>query len=388
VTDRRGTADFSPGLVRTSAPKAIMKRLPLRNMDKLLLFAALALGVFGVLMIFSATRADNPSTYYLKRQLMFFVIALVAMLLAASFDYRKLMPYSKIIYAVTLILLVLVLVLPARLGSHRWIPLAFFDLQPSELAKIAVILLLGTFLADRHMEIGSNKEFLQALAIGLGAIFFVFLEPDLGSTLSIFVITMGMLLVGGARLKQMAALAAGSAVVVAAAVGLNLLKAYQVARLLVFVKPDMDPLHTGYNLVQSKIAIGSGQLIGKGLFHGTQTNLKFIPEHHTDFIFSVVGEELGFIGGAILLALFALLLWRAMKIAISARDPFGTIIAVGIVVMFFFQISVNIGMTMGIMPITGIPLSFMSYGGASLIVNFLCIGLLLNIGMRRFPQVG
>jgi rod shape determining protein RodA len=388
VTDRRGTADFSPGLVRTSAPKAIMKRLPLRNMDKLLLFAALALGVFGVLMIFSATRADNPSTYYLKRQLMFFVIALVAMLLAASFDYRKLMPYSKIIYAVTLILLVLVLVLPARLGSHRWIPLAFFDLQPSELAKIAVILLLGTFLADRHMEIGSNKEFLQALAIGLGAIFFVFLEPDLGSTLSIFVITMGMLLVGGARLKQMAALAAGSAVVVAAAVGLNLLKAYQVARLLVFVKPDMDPLHTGYNLVQSKIAIGSGQLVGKGLFHGTQTNLKFIPEHHTDFIFSVVGEELGFIGGAILLALFALLLWRAMKIAISARDPFGTIIAVGIVVMFFFQISVNIGMTMGIMPITGIPLSFMSYGGASLIVNFLCIGLLLNIGMRRFPQVG
>jgi rod shape determining protein RodA len=388
VTDRRGTADFSPGLVRTSAPKAIMKRLPLRNMDKLLLFAALALGVFGVLMIFSATRADNPSTYYLKRQLMFFVIALVAMLLAASFDYRKLMPYSKIIYAVTLILLVLVLVLPARLGSHRWIPLAFFDLQPSELAKIAVILLLGTFLADRHMEIGSNKEFLQALAIGLGAIFFVFLEPDLGSTLSIFVITMGMLLVGGARLKQMAALAAGSAVVVAAAVGLNLLKAYQVARLLVFIKPDMDPLHTGYNLVQSKIAIGSGQLVGKGLFHGTQTNLKFIPEHHTDFIFSVVGEELGFIGGAILLALFALLLWRAMKIAISARDPFGTIIAVGIVVMFFFQISVNIGMTMGIMPITGIPLSFMSYGGASLIVNFLCIGLLLNIGMRRFPQVG
>jgi rod shape determining protein RodA len=365
-----------------------MKRLPLRNMDKLLLFAALALGVFGVLMIFSATRADNPSTYYLKRQLMFFVIALVAMLLAASFDYRKLMPYSKIIYAVTLILLVLVLVLPARLGSHRWIPLAFFDLQPSELAKIAVILLLGTFLADRHMEIGSNKEFLQALAIGLGAIFFVFLEPDLGSTLSIFVITMGMLLVGGARLKQMAALAAGSAVVVAAAVGLNLLKAYQVARLLVFVKPDMDPLHTGYNLVQSKIAIGSGQLVGKGLFHGTQTNLKFIPEHHPDFIFSVVGEELGFIGGAILLALFALLLWRAMKIAISARDPFGTIIAVGIVVMFFFQISVNIGMTMGIMPITGIPLSFMSYGGASLIVNFLCIGLLLNIGMRRFPQVG
>jgi len=386
VMDRRGTADFSPGLVRTSAPKAILGRLPFRNMDKLLLFSALALGMFGVLMIFSATRADNPSTYYLKRQLMFFIIAIVAMLLAASFDYRKLMPYSKIIYAVTLALLLLVLVFPARLGSHRWIPLAFFDLQPSEIAKVAVILVLGTFLADRHMEIGSNKEFVQGLAIGMAAMVFVFVEPDLGSTLSIFVITIGMLLIGGARLKQMAVLAGGTAVVVAAAVGLKLLKAYQVARLLVFIKPDMDPLHSGYNLVQSKIAIGSGQLIGTGLFHGTQTNLKFIPEHHTDFIFSVVGEELGFIGGAILLTLFGILLWRALKIAITARDPFGTIVAVGIVVMFFFQIMVNVGMTMGMMPITGIPLPFMSYGGASLIVNFLCIGLLLNIGSRRFPQ--
>jgi len=386
MINRRTNAEFSPGLVRSSAPSEIMKRLPLRNIDKLLLFAAVGLGVFGVLMIFSATRADNPSTYYLKRQAMFFIVALVAMLLAASFDYRKLMPYSKIIYAISLLLLLVVLVFPARLGSHRWIPLGFFDLQPSELAKVAVILLLGTFIADRHMEIGTNKEFLQAIAVGLGAMFFIFIEPDLGSALSIFVIMIGMLVIGGARLKQMVAFGAGTVVVVGAAIFLKVLKSYQISRLLVFVKPNMDPLHSGYNLVQSKIAIGSGQLIGKGLFQGTQTNLKFIPEHHTDFIFSVVGEELGFIGGAILIALFALLLWRAMKIAITARDPFGTMVAVGIVVMFFFQIVVNIGMTMGIMPVTGIPLPFMSYGGASLIVNFVCIGLLLNIGMRRFPQ--
>ena len=386
MINRRTNAEFSPGLVRSSAPSEIMKRLPLRNIDKLLLFAAVGLGVFGVLMIFSATRADNPSTYYLKRQAMFFIVALVAMLLAASFDYRKLMPYSKIIYAISLLLLLVVLVFPARLGSHRWIPLGFFDLQPSELAKVAVILLLGTFIADRHLEIGTNKEFLQAIAVGLGAMFFIFIEPDLGSALSIFVIMIGMLVIGGARLKQMVAFGAGTVVVVGAAIFLKVLKSYQISRLLVFVKPNMDPLHSGYNLVQSKIAIGSGQLIGKGLFQGTQTNLKFIPEHHTDFIFSVVGEELGFIGGAILIALFALLLWRAMKIAITARDPFGTMVAVGIVVMFFFQIVVNIGMTMGIMPVTGIPLPFMSYGGASLIVNFVCIGLLLNIGMRRFPQ--
>ena len=386
MINRRTNAEFSPGLVRSSAPSEIMKRLPLRNIDKLLLFAAVGLGVFGVLMIFSATRADNPSTYYLKRQAMFFIVALVAMLLAASFDYRKLMPYSKIIYAISLLLLLVMLVFPARLGSHRWIPLGFFDLQPSELAKVAVILLLGTFIADRHLEIGTNKEFLQAIAVGLGAMFFIFIEPDLGSALSIFVIMIGMLVIGGARLKQMVAFGAGTVVVVGAAIFLKVLKSYQISRLLVFVKPNMDPLHSGYNLVQSKIAIGSGQLIGKGLFQGTQTNLKFIPEHHTDFIFSVVGEELGFIGGAILIALFALLLWRAMKIAITARDPFGTMVAVGIVVMFFFQIVVNIGMTMGIMPVTGIPLPFMSYGGASLIVNFVCIGLLLNIGMRRFPQ--
>jgi len=363
-----------------------MKRLPFRKMDKLLLFAAVALGIFGVLMIFSATRADNPSTYYLKRQLLFFIVAIIGMLLAASFDYRKIMPYSKLIYAITLGLLLLVLVMPARLGSHRWIPLPFFDLQPSELAKVAVILLLSTFIADRHLEIGTNKEFLQAIAVGIGAMAFIFVEPDLGSALSIFVILVGMLAVGGARLQQMGALALGTMVAVGLAVGLKLLKSYQIARLLVFVKPDMDPLHTGYNLLQSKIAIGSGQLLGKGIFQGTQTNLKFIPEHHTDFIFSVVGEELGFLGGVILLALFALLLWRAMKIAITAREPFGTMVAVGIVVMFSFQIIVNIGMTMGIMPVTGMPLPFMSYGGASLIVNFFCVGLLLNIGMRRFPQ--
>ena len=386
MMDRRGATDFSPGLVRSSAPKELMKRLPFRKMDKPLLFAAVALGIFGVLMIFSATRADNPSTYYLKRQLLFFIVAIIGMLLAASFDYRKIMPYSKRIYAITLGLLLLVLVMPARLGSHRWIPLPFFDLQPSELAKVAVILLLSTFIADRHLEIGTNKEFLQAIAVGIGAMAFIFVEPDLGSALSIFVILVGMLAVGGARLKQMGALALGTMVAVGLAVGLKLLKSYQIARLLVFVKPDMDPLHTGYNLLQSKIAIGSGQLLGKGIFQGTQTNLKFIPEHHTDFIFSVVGEELGFLGGVILLALFALLLWRAMKIAITAREPFGTMVAVGIVVMFSFQIIVNIGMTMGIMPVTGIPLPFMSYGGASLIVNFFCVGLLLNIGMRRFPQ--
>ncbi len=383
---RPGTAEFSPGLVRGSTSKEILKRFPLRNIDKLLLFTALALGVIGVIMIFSATRADTPSTYYLKRQLMFFILAILIMALGAGFDYHKIMPYSKIIYGVTVFALMIVLFFPARGGAHRWISLGYFDPQPSEIAKLALIIMLATFIADRRMEIGSNKDFAMTLGIAGVPMFLIFLEPDLGMTISVFMIAVGMLLVGGARLRQMAALGAGTLAAVVVGLQLHLLKSYQVSRLLAFIKPDMDPLHSGYNLLQSKIAIGSGQLAGKGLFQGTQTNLKFIPEHHTDFIFSVIGEELGFIGAVALLALFAVLLWRAFRIALTARDAFGTMLAIGMVIMFFFQIVVNIGMAVGIMPITGIPLPFVSYGGSSLLVNFFCVGLLLNIGMRRFPQ--
>lgn len=386
MMDRTSTTEFSPGLVRSSAPRELLKRFPLRTVDKLLLFAALGLAAFGVLMIYSATRADLPSTFYLKRQVVYFILGILMMLVGAGFDYRKIMPYSKIVYGATLFLLVLVFLFPASGGAHRWITLGFFDIQPSEITKIAVILMLATFIADRRLEVSGNKEFLQALGITLAPMFLIFLEPDLGVMLSVFTIFIGMAVVGGARLRQMAILGAGTIIAIVAAIELHLLKTYQLNRLLVFLKPDMDPLHTGYNLMQSKIAIGSGQLIGKGLFHGTQTNLKFIPAHHTDFIFSVVGEELGFIGAVILLTLFTILIYRGFKIAMTARDPFGTMVAVGIVVVFFFQILVNVGMTMGIMPITGITLPFVSYGGSSLVVNFFCVGLLLNIGMRRFPQ--
>ncbi|MBU4302371.1 MAG: rod shape-determining protein RodA, partial [Actinobacteria bacterium] len=364
----------------------VLKRFPLRALDKPLLFSALALAVFGTLMIYSATRADVPSTYYLKRQLIIIMLALVVMVLGAGFDYRKIMPYSRIIYGVTLVLLVAVFLFPAAKGAQRWISLGFFDFQPSELAKLAVIMTLATFMADRRMEIGSNIEFLKALGIAALPMALIFIEPDLGITLSIFVILVGMLLVGGARARQIVALGAGTLAVVAMAIQLGFLKAYQLNRLLVFINPDMDPLQAGYNLLQSKIAIGSGQLLGKGLFHGTQTNLKFIPAHHTDFIFSVVGEELGFLGAILLLALFAIMIWRAFKIAITSRDSFGTMLAVGILVMFIFQIVVNVGMTMGIMPVTGITLPFMSYGGSSLVVSFFCVGLLLNIGMHRFTS--
>lgn len=386
MTHLDADTEFSPGLVRASPAKRAIRHFPLRNIDKLLLFSAIALAVFGIIMIYSATRADVPSTYFLKRQVMYLLLSLAVMTLAAGFDYRKMMPYSKIFYGIVILLLMLVFLFPASGGAHRWIPLWLFDLQPSELAKLAVIIMLATFAADRRMEIRSNREFLQALAIAAVPMFFIFLEPDLGVTLSVLIIFIGMMLVGGARLRQIAVLVVSASAFVIGGIEIHLLKAYQLTRLLVFVRPDIDPLGAGYNLAQSKIAIGSGQLVGKGLFHGTQTNLKFIPAHHTDFIFSVVGEELGFIGGMLLLALFTILIWRGFKIAASAKDPFGTMLATGIVVMLFFQILLNVGMTMGIMPVTGITLPFMSFGGSSLVVNFLCIGLLLNIGMRRFPQ--
>lgn len=377
-------AELSPGLVSSSRAREIMKRFPARKIDKLLLFATLALALFGALMIYSATMADNPSTYYLKKQLIAFLVGVVAMLLGMSFDYRKLMPYSHIIYAATIPLLLIVFVFHSRGGTHGWIPLGFFDFQPSELAKIVVIIALATFVADRRMDLSSNREFLKVIAIAGVPMFLIFLEPDFGMTISIFAILVFMLLVGGARWRQIGVLVASATAFVALAIPLHIIKGSRLSRLLVFINPSTDPLQSGYNLMQSKIAIGSGQLVGKGLFNGTQTNLKFIPAHHTDFIFSVVGEELGFIGGVVLLALFGVLLWRCFKIGVTAKDTFGTMLAIGVVVMFFLQILINMGMTMGIMPITGVTLPFMSYGGSSLLVNFFCVGLVLNIGMRRF----
>ncbi|MBN1289807.1 MAG: rod shape-determining protein RodA [Actinobacteria bacterium] len=378
--------EFSPGLVKPRNFKELLGHIPLRRIDKLLIMAAVGIALYGTLMIYSATHAGDNPLHYLQKQLIFLVIALIAMVLGTTFDYRKLMSYSRVIYGVSIILLLVVLVFPAKGGSHRWIPLLLFDLQPSELVKLAVIVMLATMITDRRSESCSNLDFLKALGIVLVPVFLVFVEPDLGTSISIFIIFLFMIIIGGARLKQVSVLGVGTIGAAAVLIQFGLLKTYQLNRLMVFIKPDLDPLHAGYNLTQSKIAIGSGQLFGKGLFQGTQTNLKFIPAHHTDFIFSVVGEELGFIGAAMLLGLFGLLIWRGFKIALTAKEPFGMMMATGILIMLFFQIMVNIGMAIGIMPVTGITLPFMSYGGSSLILNFFCVGLLVNIGMRRFPQ--
>lgn len=357
----------------------------MRILDKPLLGSAIALGLFSVIVIYSATYQSSSASFF-KRQLAFFIIGVILTFVGTSFDYRKLEPYSRAIYLVSVFLLLPVFLFPAAGGAHRWIPLGFFDLQPSEVVKLALIIVLASFVADKGMEVTSNRDFLKALGIAAVPALLIFIQPDIGTALSIFVIFVGMMLIGGARARQVIVLCLAGLGLFAGAAKLGLLKSYQISRVLTFINPDMDPLHTGYNLLQSKIAIGSGGLLGRGLFVGTQTNLDFIPSHHTDFIFSVVGEELGFVGAGILLLLFGVLIWRGIKIASTAKDPFGTMLATGIVIMFLFQIAVNVGMTMGIVPVTGITLPFMSYGGSSLIVSYFAVGLLLNVGMRRFPQ--
>ncbi len=381
-----GPTDIHPGLVKRSFVSELLRRLSFRWIDKILILGAVCLTVFGLLMIYSATFTGENSTIYFKKQLLFSIVSLFVMVFMASFDYRRLMPYSKHIYAAVIFLLCAVFLFPAKGGAKRWIPLIIFDLQPSELAKLATIILLATFIADRRMVIDSWKEYLVAFGIGAFPAFLIFLEPDFGMSMMVMLISLVMLLIGGAKIRHVAASVLGLIAAFALAVQFNVLKAYQLNRLLVFIKPGIDPLGSGYNIAQSKIAIGSGQLFGRGLFRGTQTNLRFIPSHHTDFIFSVVGEELGFIGGAFLLMLFIILMWRAYKIASTAKEPFGTMVATGIISMFLIQIVVNIGMTMGIMPTTGITLPFLSYGGSSLLVNYCAIGLLVNIGTHRFTQ--
>jgi rod shape determining protein RodA len=213
--------------------------------------------------------------------------------------------------------------------------------------------------------------------------FLIYLQPDLGSLLVLLAVLFGMLLVAGTRVRALLVLLTLGAVAFWGVLHLDLLKDYQRARLVAFLDPSADPQRTGYNLNQAKIAIGSGQIVGKGLFHGSQTNLDFVPEVHTDFIFTVVGEETGFIGSSVLLALFAVYLWRAIRISQISPDPFGTLLCAGIVSMLVFQLFVNAGMTMGISPITGIPLPFVSYGGSSLMTTFAATGMLLNVHMRR-----
>jgi rod shape determining protein RodA len=366
------------------------ERRPIRHLDPILLLAVFALAVVGLFMVYSATHQSlsavglDPGTF-LKKQVTFVALGSVMVLLAASFDYRFLKVYAGLIYVASLVLLVFVRTPlgTSVKGSQRWFQLFGFQFAPSEIAKLALNIMLATFPSELRSGDLTLQEVYRATAIAAVPGVLVFLQPDLGTSIVLVTILVGVLVVAGARARYLGILALTAVVLIFGAFQMGLVRDYQVNRLTSFLDPQNDPLRSGYNRKQAEIAIGSGGLFGVGSLQGTQTNLVFVPEQHTDFIFSVVGEEFGFAGAFTLLVLFGVLIWRAFRIALLSKDPFGTYVAAGIGSYLAIQMFVNIGMTLGIMPITGIPLPFVSYGGSALLTNSDAVGLLLNIHMRR-----
>ncbi len=354
-----------------------------RNFDYWLLFIVLAISIYGLVILSSATSNFSADPwYYVQKQAIWIAAGLTGLFLVISIDYSNFSRLSGYIYIGNLALLTLVLFIGRETaGAQRWIDLRFFDLQPSEFAKLAIIITLAVFLEKREGDMDSVKNFALAFIHVALPMFLIFRQPDLGTSLVFVAILYGMLFLGGAKLKHLfLSMAAG-----AAAVPLlwRFLKPYQQMRLVIFMNPEQDPLEYGYQLIQSVIAIGSGGIWGSGLYEGTQNIYDFLPAQHTDFIFSVLGEELGFVGAVVLLVLYLLLIYRILKVSSMAKDTFGLLICIGVASMLVFQVLVNIGMTISIMPVTGLPLPFMSYGGSSFLVNILSIGLVLNVGMRR-----
>ncbi len=362
---------------------------PLRYLDVALVGSTIAISALGLLMIYSSTHErlrtqGIDELYYVKRQGVSMLIGLALMAALLAIDYRKLRDYAVLVYGVTIALLFAVLTplgSNAR-GSQSWFQLpGGFQLQPAELAKFGIIVALAGYLHSHRGEMDPWK-LTVTLALGAAPIALVMLQPDLGTVMVLGLIVITMLAVGGAKLTHLLVLGLFAATFVAAIVGLGLLQDYQVDRLAAFTGGGDET--TTYNTEQSKIAIGAGGVLGQGFDNGDQTGGGFVPEQHTDFIFTAVGEELGFVGAATLLVLFAVVMWRTWRAALLARDVFGTLVCAGVLAMFAFQSFENMGMTMGIMPVTGIPLPFMSYGGSSTITSFACIALVANVHMRRF----
>jgi rod shape determining protein RodA len=367
------------------------ERRPIRHLDPTLVVTVVLLSVISLLAVYSSTRQSqvdfggDPS-FYLKRQITWMALGVLLLLLSALFDYRFYKIYAAFIYVVVLAMLVLVQTpLGTNVkGAQRWFQLGGFQAAPSEYMKVALILMLAAMLSEvRDAELWLPDVF-RATLVAVIPMALVFLQPDIGTSIVLAAILAGILVVAGARPRHLAVLAVGVVVLAVGAFQLGIIQDYQITRLTGFLDPANDPQASGYNRNQAEIAIGAGGVFGRGYLGGTQTNLDFVPEQHTDFIFTVIGEEFGFAGGVFVMLLFAILIWRAIRISFLAKDPFGTYVAAGIAAMFAIQMFVNIGMVIGIMPITGIPLPFISYGGSAMLTNFVAVGLLLNVHMRRF----
>jgi len=375
----------------------IGERLGLAHMDWPLTIAAVALIAFSVFVLGEATQNDVPGdpNYFLERQAIYALLGLVGMVLLTRIDYSRFRELRVGIYTFLCVSISLVFVFGfAARGSRRSFELPFFSFQPSELGKLLLVLALAGFVIDGARRGSEVQRTVRYLCLGLAPAALVFLQPDLGTSLVFGAATLGVMYFGGVPWTHFAVIGAALAALVALvlvaapAAGVPVLKGYQEERLTSFLSPDEHSDGAGYQQNQSKVAIGSGQLAGRG-DKATQTRLDFVPERHTDFIFAVIGERYGFMGAAFVLSLYALLFWRALRIVTLSKNSYGALVAGGIAVSLLFQVFVNVGMNLGIMPITGIPLPLMSYGGSSVIATFLAIGVLQSINIQaRLAQKG
>jgi rod shape determining protein RodA len=365
----------------------------LREADWLLLTAVLALTTVGTLLIWSATaplllqQGANPHQFLLK-QLLNIALGVVLLLAVSALDARQLRLYAPILYGLSCLGLVAVLTPLGSIvnGARSWITIgAGFQIEPSEFAKLSVIVISAMLLSKLRegQTRPTAKAIVGAIAIAAVPILLVVAEPDLGVMIVLVVLVFGLIALSGVRLRWLAGMLVVAGLGIFAVSKLHLLKAYQTSRLTSFINPSADPRGTGYSAAQAKIAIGSGGLHGTGLFHSQLVSGSFVPEQHTDFIFAVVGNELGFVGACAVIGLLGLLLFCALRIAANAEDQFGTLIASGIAIWFAVQAFVNIGMTIGIMPVTGLPLPFVSYGGSAMFADMIAVGLLQSVRRRR-----
>ena len=344
------------------------------------------IAAIGLVTLYSAVTAETPEPQKIVfyKQLIWFGVGLVAMVVAFLFNYKLLDRWAPTIYIICVLLLVAVLFMGKYVGgSKRWLIIGPVSIQPSELVKLAVIIILARYFSkDAYTRGFTLRELIRPFILILIPFVLIVRQPDLGTAMLVMLIAGSITLFVKIERRSLIALIVSGAVLVPLV--WFVLKPYQQQRILVFLNPDNDPLRAGYHIIQSKIAIGSGMLTGKGYLKGTQNALSFLPEEHTDFIFSVLAEEWGFIGSIVLVLLFLVFIFWGINVAIACREPFGTILAVGVTAMIFWQVIINIGMAMGLMPVVGVPLPFISYGGSSVLTTAMGIGLLLNVSMRRF----
>ena len=367
-------------------------RRPIRHLDPVLIGAASVLSIIGLFLIYSSKYARLVAVgadpmYYVKKQVTAMVLGLLLLLLVALVDYRFFKVYAGFIYAAAVTMLVLVRIPgigTTTLGAQRWFQFAGFQFTPSEFTKIALCIMLAAILSELRSPEPTLRDTLRVCFVAGIPMVLVFIQPDIGTTIVLVALAVGILVVAGARGRHLAAIAIAAIVMIVLAFQLGVIKDYQLARLTGFLDPANNSLTTNYNKAQAEIAIGSGGLFGSGYLKGTQTNLEFVPEQYTDFIFTVAGEELGLVGAGAVIGLLGTVLWRGLRIAGNAGDAFGTIVAAGVVSWLAFQSFVNIGMTLGIMPVTGVPLPFVSYGGSSMFATMMALGLLQNVHMRRY----